>query len=188
MSRNRRQWFSRHKNDKKELTNSLVSNTSRFRELYGFFYQSLKFPKVLSSMYVLCLLVYLVHFRECGFPFILEIFPVNQCLLLKWSTISLELNFSSLTISWPLINTQVIYSRPCDELPKSRSVIESTGAAWLQQTALKKCLYLLIFACIWWNIYDGKLAYLGVWSENCKVSSNGVWWADPFQWELLPLS
>lgn len=80
MSRNRRQWFSGHKNDKKELTNSLVINTSMFRELYVFFKQSLKIPKVLSIIYVLCLLVYLVQFRECGFPSILEIFPVSQCL------------------------------------------------------------------------------------------------------------
>lgn len=34
MNRNQKQGFSRHKNDKKELTNSLVSSSSRFRELY----------------------------------------------------------------------------------------------------------------------------------------------------------
>jgi len=50
-------------------------------------------------VYVLCLLVHIVYFKECGFPSILEIFPVSRCLPCMWSNVSLELNFSGLTSS-----------------------------------------------------------------------------------------
>lgn len=63
--------------------------------------QILKILKIFSIMYVLCLLVYTASFRERGFPSMLEIFPVGQCLLCMWSTVSLELNFSGLTSSDP---------------------------------------------------------------------------------------